>query len=525
MGRCAKSVSEQIRRRPTRKNLILGNHGKAFIRATRPLQDCVTGLPCPNCGSELAFLEQYHRRYCYACGRYAPEGFGDRGAKRCPMCTGILSFVAQYERYYCYRCNAYPPEGVFMESKVEAPPTIALSPATIGDPSVVVIEPMRPEEPKPAQPKPDPAPVTVEVPAEPTLPMQSEEIVEEEIPPEEPEVPAERPKLAREEILEAKKPVLMDLCKAYDLDPTGTKEQLRERLLSYLDDLESEEEPEEILREPASGTSSETAPETPVAISAEPAPMAAPVEATVKPEPVAVSAERTDSKPIQEKPKEETTPRRPLISFATTVMEERRPPPVVMETLAPPVVATPQVQEAVISIPPIVTVTKVDHPCPTCGRALTYISQYNRWYCYSCRAYAPVAKSKFACPSCGASLRWISQYERWWCDSCRKYAPADLPRPERAVAVPAAVSVTRAATITAAPVVHRHRSPGGGIGFVGFGMALFVVYEVLVDLPAVLSVNFGFVIASDVAFGLRFFAFVFVAFGAILGLYSVRDRR
>lgn len=25
--------------------------------------------------------------------------------------------------------------------------------------------------------------------------------------------------------------------------------------------------------------------------------------------------------------------------------------------------------------------------CPTCGRPATYISQYNRWYCYSCSRY------------------------------------------------------------------------------------------------------------------------------------------
>src|SRR5881409_2794581 len=55
---------------------------------------CVISLPCPTCGSELAFLEQYQRHYCYACGNYAPEGYGDRGAKICPTCRGILSYVA-----------------------------------------------------------------------------------------------------------------------------------------------------------------------------------------------------------------------------------------------------------------------------------------------------------------------------------------------------------------------------------------------------------------------------------------------
>ena len=45
------------------------------------------------------------------------------------------------------------------------------------------------------------------------------------------------------------------------------------------------------------------------------------------------------------------------------------------------------------------------------------------------------------------------------------------------------------------------------------------------SLPAVLTFNTGVVLTPDVAWGLRFFAFVFVAGGAILGLSSVRDRR
>src|SRR2546428_13978482 len=112
------------------------------------------------------------------------------------------------------------------------------------------------------------------------------------------------------------------------------------------------------------------------------------------------------------------------------------------------------------------------HRCPTCGRELTYIALYRRWYCYHCRAYAPVGTTKFACPNCGAALRWIAQYERWWCDTCRRYAPADLPKPEAeaasasaAVAQPA-VQVARPPTAT---VVHRHPSPRSRISILGFG--------------------------------------------------------
>ena len=88
-----------------------------------------------------------------------------------------------------------------------------------------------------------------------------------------------------------------------------------------------------------------------------------------------------------------------------------------------------------------------------------------------------------------------------------------------------APTVPQAAATIASTVVHRHRSPGSGIGLLGFGMALFVVYEILVDLPVVLEVNTGVSVAPDIAFGLRFFGFLFVSVGAILGLSAVRDRR
>jgi hypothetical protein len=94
------------------------------------------------------------------------------------------------------------------------------------------------------------------------------------------------------------------------------------------------------------------------------------------------------------------------------------------------------------------------------------------------------------------------------------------------VAPPAVQAVaSRSDASTATVAVHRHQSPGSGIGLLAFGLLLFVVYEVLVDLPTVLRVNTGLDIAPDVAFGLRFFAILFVAAGALLGLLALRDRR
>jgi len=423
--------------------------------------------------------------------------------------------VAQYDRYYCFRCNAYPADDAILQS-LESTMPVDIRPAPeASEPAVVVTEP---EKTGVAE-----TPVEVGKPVEPTVtmaaapetsPPQPEEIVEEELPHEEEREPRPRPPIVRLKVFQAKKPALMDLCKAYDLDATGTKEQLRERLLSYLDTLEGEAEPERgeeqeaaqtepSATEPAAevdGESWPTSEETAEARSAE--------EEHARAQPPSVSTPAVTSGIVQTRPLQESVADR-------------------VET--PMFVSVPESQSDVTATTAVEPMRAL-HPCPTCGRELTYIARYRRWYCYHCRAYAPLSQSKFACPNCGAALRWIGQYERWWCDSCRRYAPADLPKPESATVVattPAEVAkpLSYATVYPATPITHRHRSPGSGIGLLGFGVVLFVLYELLVDLPGVLSYTTGIAVAPDLAFGLRFFAFVFVALGAIMGLSAVRDRR
>src|SRR3989441_9189145 len=128
------------------------------------------------------------------------------------------------------------------------------------EPAIVVTETeekVEAEKPVEAEPNADvqkavePSATMAEAPTT-TIP-QPEEIVEEERPQQEATEPRARPPIVRLKVFQAKKPALMDLCKAYNLDPTGTKEQLRERLLSYLDTLEGEEaEVEQSVEEPES---------------------------------------------------------------------------------------------------------------------------------------------------------------------------------------------------------------------------------------------------------------------------------
>ncbi len=444
----------------------------------------------------MVFFEQYQRHYCYRCQRYAPEGYGAHGAGRCPTCGGILSYVSQYDRFYCFRCNAYAPTQPqpALVPTLEAPaptPTASETPSgerAEGRPPEGAIRPEAPT-PEPAEAPEGPAPSMEGVPHE------AAEVTPEKTPPEEDWTVQEKPPLLREEILAAKKSRLVDLCKVYDLDPTGTKEQLQERLLSYLGDLEGEERPEQ--ETPAA---EEAVPQTPPAVEA-----AAVVEPNA-PVAQALTVEEPTEKPAEPEPAPE---------------KARQPEIEVPETTAP--AETPSVvPEAHAEAP------RAEHPCPSCGRELSYVSQYDRWYCYSCQRYAPAIQPKNACPNCGATLRWIERYERWWCDACQRYAPADLPRPRAATAVSAASAATQAATQArtkpAAAAVHKHHSPTSGIGLLGLGLALYVVYAVFVEFPTMFAMPVTLSLAPDVASTLRFFAFLFVAAGAMAGLWALRDR-
>ncbi|HYM39399.1 MAG TPA: SAP domain-containing protein [Thermoplasmata archaeon] len=472
-------------------------------------------LPCPNCGTPLAFFEQYQRYYCLRCGQYAPEGYGDRGAKRCATCGGVLSFVTQYNRFYCYRCNTYaadepgpaetPP--VQIAPAASAPnatpssPPAAIAPAT----TELAVAPSSPEAtlvsaatPTPAVPTVAPTPqgrpaatpeaatppAVLEVPPtaipEPAAAEKPSEPAPAEPSPEIRRLAASKPAIVRVKIFTLKKSELIDLCKAYNLDPSGTKEQVQERLLSYLHDLEAEETPSE---EPDT-----TAEETVPAAAAFPTPVA-----VVEPAPA------------------------PKAQAASTVETHAAPAAVVQ-------VQKPESSPVVVEVPR--TAAKIEHPCPNCGRELTFIAQYDRYYCYFCQRYAPAARAKGACPTCGATMRWIDQHQRWWCDACQKYAPADLPKPAIAAAARPAATASSTTTGISRPaiVIHHHASPAMGMGLIGVGVVLWIIYEVFgVLAPAVnLAVNSPF--SDGLGAFIEFFAFLFVAAGALIGLSSLRDR-
>ncbi len=447
----------------------------------------MSALPCPNCRNELTLLDAYQRHFCYHCQQYAPEGYGDRGAKQCPACGGILSYVAQYERFFCYQCNAYPPS-----EDAERGAQLAEVPAqeAVSAPPVEVSQ-VAPESPE--APSETPSDTTGEEPAK----------AAESSPSETPE-PAEdiegeeRPPLDREEILQAKKARLLDLCKAYDLNPSGTKEQLKERLLSFLDEQEPPEE-----------AKLEVSFEKPAAVEPEPErPAPADQEATIAPvEPKLEQGTSTGPAAAMGAPS------------GAGLMLEVKPEPA---QGAPP-------KRAPAAKPSAGLTARPAHPCPTCGRELDYIARYDRWYCYSCKSYARLPSYKHACPTCGQTLRWIERYSRWWCDSEQRYAPADLPGPRVSPGPAFATPAARTALVPKeqarpAIIVHRHRNPATGIGLATLGIVCWILYQILVEAPRIMAVSVPVNVLPEVAFLLQFFGFLFLGAGVLLGLSALRDR-
>ncbi len=479
-------------------------------------------LPCPTCGSNLAFLDQYQRYYCHRCLQYAPEGYGDHGAQKCATCGGILSYVRQYGRMYCYKCNAYPPEPSATPPPTETPatppaeptpepaPSSSITPISAATtvlvanptPAVTVVEVPPIPEPAPAESKPEeaapeelppttdaekPAENPVAAPPEPAVPATPAEPTPPAPSPEMKALAAQKPAAVRVKLFALKKSELVDLCTIYRLDSAGSKQELQDRLLDHLHELEG------------------AGPEAEAPAAAEPA--AAPVPL--------VPATPVTAMPVAEKPaapvvvEPAAMPETIEVPKAEPAPSAAAPAPVVVAT-APVVPETPHV------------VSKAEHPCPTCGRELTFIAQYNRYYCYSCQRYAPAgARAKNVCPTCGATMRWIEQHRRWWCDSCQRYASADLPAPGAAAPVAAAAETT---TVARTVPVHRHGTPASGAGLVGFGLALYIVYAFFGFLGDLLGFVRPAAITNQMLDALQFFAFLLVALGAIVGLYGVRGR-
>ena len=437
---------------------------------------------CPTCGKDLTYIAQYDRWYCYAESKYASRDIAPApsagpgtetggpashdGHHHCPSCGKELTFIERYDRWYCYSEQKYAPRDVQpvgalavdttetnpAEEPTPQPAPIAEEPVTLETrpepaPEPVAVEPeVAPviAEPAAAPPEAEPTPEPLPADAAPTSELAPVETASVE-----PEPLPEGPKLKRSSVTKAKKAKLMEWCSAYGLDPLGTRVQLRDRLLAFMDDRRIDVADEEVAEEvpaveetqlcPHCGGSIPLAVETctacgkRIAPSVEAAPTAPPVEAVApepepqpapepapmpEPEPAptpippSVPAEPSlpavSESPAPEELPPETTPAvqepEPAPQVEPSPVLPREPEPVSAPVFAPPIqepapVVEPTPTPTPLPVPaspvaaPVAPEPKVEVakplPCPTCGKELAFIAKYDRLYCYSCGNYAP----------------------------------------------------------------------------------------------------------------------------------------
>lgn len=608
---------------------------------------------CPNCGGKLTYVPQYDRHYCYACGQYAPKGFGvsagagpaiqlggeegsHDGHYHCPTCGNELTFIAEYDRHYCYRCTTYAPKDVAPVGEAPAATPVVPEPTTADAAPDIVAAAGNPEESAMANPddareqEPEDAgaPSTVEAEAanpggNPSKKRKGKKRKEEEEEKEEEaEEEEERPPLRRSEVVRAKKAQLIEWCRAHGLNTSGKKADLRDRLLQHMDQFQVEEEgvaeepagaappapeaveepaPEEMMPEAVEApeveaeapaeeappeepeepeieaaepevdeaveeelleellTSPEPEPEPEEIVTEEPWPeepiaeepevvealLVAPEVSAPEPVPAPAVAPVAPAPPVEPAKEEKPLPCPTCGKVLTYIDQYNRlycyscgnyapkdygkepvpppkPEPVAVAVPAPVAVAAP-VPEVLPAPEPEPVAPKAENPCPTCGEELSYIQQYDRWYCYKEKKYA--AKAKNPCPTCGKELSFIEQYGRWYCYDENKYAPKTYvaAAPAAAVAVARPVAPRPAVRAEAAAVAgleqrmtaleqgtHAHGRPSAGIALAAVGLSLFIIWFLL--LPALGPLH---------VLGLVDTTSIFLQYGQVLSLLAL----
>jgi predicted RNA-binding Zn-ribbon protein involved in translation (DUF1610 family) len=523
---------------------------------------------CPSCGRELTFIEQYGRYYCYPEQTYAPKDLAPVG-------------------------GAPPTEEPKAAEPVTEAPAVEPTPEVPAEPAPAAAEPT------PAVVGPTPA---AEEPAKEEPTAEAAPVAEPEPTPTVPAAPFEdaRPGLARSAVTKAKKSKLMEWCSAYGLDPLGTRTVLRDRLLQYMDDhdldITKEEEasileesvaevapaltstpaaevvtpepaPEPVAEEPKAEPIPEPVKEEPVAeptpapvVMPEALPAAAPIEApkvelpAVVPEPAPAPSPAPAAPPAVEVKVEKPLPC-PTCGKDLTYLAKydrlycyacgnyapkaygKEPPPEPARPIA--VVEVPKPAEPAVAAPAPRVEAKGEAPCPTCGKELTFVKDYSRWYCYAegkyaPKDYAPPRRGKNPCPTCGRELAWIPAYARWYCYAEAKYAPRTMAAPAVAVAVPqvrvevAAPAVSEARVVALEQARHVHKRPTAGLAMVAVGMILFLLAQLFVYTALLAGVNLlaslGPVGAVILLITFDVGGILLIAGGVLAGLSALRSR-
>ncbi len=128
------------------------------------------------------------------------------------------------------------------------------------------------------------------------------------------------------------------------------------------------------------------------------------------------------------------------------------------------------------------------------------------------------------CANCGAELTFIPQYGRWYCYSCRSYAGATpSPKAQTQTRPSKAGGARSRPDVVATKVRKKSGNPMVGVGLAVFGLILFIAEMLLFRAPRVFQ--FPVLIRSpDIEFALQFLSIVFIVLGLTAAIV-VRSHR
>ncbi|MFQ5908468.1 MAG: hypothetical protein ACE5JE_06545 [Thermoplasmata archaeon] len=126
------------------------------------------------------------------------------------------------------------------------------------------------------------------------------------------------------------------------------------------------------------------------------------------------------------------------------------------------------------------------------------------------------ATSPSVCANCGGELTFIPQYERWYCYSCDTYASSS------GVATGDAVTASGHIASTSHAAARRSGRATAGIGLATAGLLTFIAHQVLFVAPALFPIPVFVTGTPEILFALPLVAFVLLGAGVIAGLRSLR---
>ncbi|MFQ5918435.1 MAG: hypothetical protein ACE5I4_00130 [Thermoplasmata archaeon] len=130
------------------------------------------------------------------------------------------------------------------------------------------------------------------------------------------------------------------------------------------------------------------------------------------------------------------------------------------------------------------------------------------------RAKSAPSESPGVCSNCGGELSYIAEYERWYCYNCDTYAGS-----------PAGGEVASETSLAASHRKAKERSGAGlGVALALAGLLTFLAHQILFVAPGLFPIPVVITVAPEVLFALPLVAFVLLGVGVMAGLRGLAHR-